>query len=39
MSFILVAKFECDDFVAQDIMNAMESILPYMADNVEIKIT
>ncbi len=39
MDFVLVAKFQCDEFVAQDIANALHSFLPYMADNVEIKIT
>ena len=39
MDFILVAKFQSDEFVAQDVMNAIESFLPYMADNVKVEIT
>jgi hypothetical protein len=38
MDFILVAKFQSDEFVAQDIINAIESFLPYMADNVSVEI-
>ena len=38
MDFILVAKFQSDEFVAQDVINAIESFLPYMADNVSVKI-
>jgi len=39
MDFILVAKFQSDEFVAQDVINAIESFLPYMADNVSVLIT
>jgi hypothetical protein len=38
MDFILVAKFQSDEFVSQDVMNAIESFLPYMADNVSVEI-
>jgi hypothetical protein len=38
MDFILVAKFQSDEFVAQDVANAIQSFLPYMADNVQIEI-
>lgn len=38
MDFILTAKFQSDEFVAQDVINAIESFLPYMADNVKVEI-
>ena len=38
MDFILVAKFQSDEFVAQDVANAIHSFLPYMADNVSVEI-
>jgi len=38
MDFQLIANFQCDEFVAQDVINAIESFLPYMADNVSVEI-
>lgn len=38
MDFQLIANFQCDDIVAQDVINAIESFLPYMADNVKVEI-
>ena len=38
MDFTLIAKFQSDEFVAQDVINAIESFLPYMADNVSVEI-
>jgi hypothetical protein len=38
MDFVLVAKFQSNEFVAQDVVNAIESFLPYMADNVSVEI-
>ena len=38
MTFTLIAKFDSDHNVAQDVINAIESFLPYMADNVKIEI-